>query len=201
MRLRLLVIGLFLMVVILGAFVVVLAGRPQPVQITIIPPEPTSTALPTATPPPIMVYVTGSVANPETTVSLPQGSRVSDALEAVGGVLDNADLERVNLAGILHDGDQIHVPALEEVALGLDEVDAEVGKDLLPTPSGGTVVYINTATQEELETLPGIGPAMAQRIIDYREANGPFHSLEDLDNVRGIGPATLENLAPLVSFD
>ncbi len=201
MRLRLLVIGLFLMVVILGAFVVVLAGRPQPVQITIIPPEPTSTALPTATPPPIMVYVTGSVANPETTVSLPQGSRVSDALEAVGGVLDNADLERVNLAGILHDGDQIHVPALDEVALGLDEVDTEVGKDLLPTPSGGTVVYINTATQEELETLPGIGPAMAQRIIDYREANGPFHSLEDLDNVRGIGPATLENLAPLVSFD
>ena len=176
MRLRLLVMGLFLLAVVLGAFVVVLAGRPQPVQITIIPPEPTTTPAPTATPLPIMVYVTGAVANPETTISLPQGSRVSDALAAVGGVLDNADLERVNLAGILHDGDQIHVPAYDQVALGLDEVDAEVGKDMLPTPSGGTVVYINTATQEELETLPGIGPATAQRIIEYREANGPFYN-------------------------
>jgi competence protein ComEA len=167
------------------------SGRPQPVEITIHPPEPTATPEPTHTPEPILVYITGEVNTPETTVTLPYGSRVSDALEAAGGLTDNADIERVNLAAIARDGDQIHVPTIGDDAIEL----------ALPTPSGGEVVYVNSATVEELSTLPGIGASTAQAIIDYRTENGSFSSLEDLDNVPGIGPSTLENIAELVSFE
>lgn len=172
--------------------VLLYSGRPQPVEITINPPEPTATPEPTHTPAPILVYVTGEVNNPETTITLPYGSRVSDAIEAAGGLTENADLERVNLAAIARDGDQIHVPAIG---------DDETGETALPTSSGGEIVYINSATLEELQTLPGIGATTAQAIIDYREENGPFTGLEDLDNVPGIGPSTLENIAELISFE
>jgi competence protein ComEA len=186
----------FIVVVILiiagGAMLI--AARPAPVQITINPPVPTPTDLPTATPAPVLVYITGAVAKPEQTITLPAGSRVQDALDAAGGALENADLTLVNLAAMLRDGDQIHVPALTE--------DAEsVTDEMLPTPSGGEIVYINTATLEELMTLPDIGESTAQRIIDYRTANGVFASLEDLDQVSGIGPATLEKIAALISFE
>lgn len=169
-----------------------LASRPAPVQITINPPEPTATPEPTETPAPILVYVTGEVAEPEQTVSLPFGSRVQDAVDAAGGFTDDANLEAVNLAGILRDGDQVHVPSINEEAVA--ELD-------LPTPSGGGVIYINSATQAELETLPGVGPALAARIIDYRDANGPFADMEALDAVSGIGPSMLENLEGLISFE
>jgi competence protein ComEA len=137
------------------------------------------------------VYVTGAVARPNTVYTLPVGSHVQDAVAAAGGAAANADISRVNMAGILRDGDQVHVPAMGEV-----NVNAP-----LPTKSGGTLVFINTATQEELETLPGIGPAMAQRIIDYRQTNGRISSFEDFDRIQGVGPALLENLQGLVSFD
>jgi competence protein ComEA len=134
------------------------------------------------------VYITGAVAQPEQLLTLLPSSRVSDAIEAAGGATDSADLERVNLAGILRDGDQIHVPAFEE------EVT-------LATPSGGGIVNVNTATAEELDTLPGIGPAVAERIIAYREANGPFADLAALDAVEGVGPALLEGIQELVVFE
>ena len=114
--------------------------------------------------------------------------RAAPSVDAAGGPLDNADLDRVNLAAVLRDGDQVHVPALDE--------------DLaLPTPNTGGVVRINSASAEELETLPGVGPTMAQRIIDFREETGPFTSMEDLDLVSGIGPAMLEQLEGLIEFD
>lgn len=186
-------------VVILSVIVVValvagagllIATQPDPVKITVNPPLPTATPPPSATPAPILVYVTGAVANPQTTLELPAGSRVQNALDAAGGVTDSADLERVNVAGILRDGDHVHVFAIGESASAL-----------VPTPGGGGLVYVNTATLEELTTLPGIGPAIAQRIIDYREANGPFVDLNALDAVSGIGAAMLDAIKDLVSFE
>ncbi len=112
-------------------------------------------------------------------------------MDAAGGMTKNANKTSVNLAATVRDGDQIHVMT-NEVSDGNIE---------LPTPSGGWRVHINTATQAELETLPGIGAATARRIIEYRELVGSFDSLADLDNVSGIGPATLENLKDLVAFD
>lgn len=179
---------LIVAVCIVGGIVLLLATRPQPVEIIIHPPAPTGTTQPTATPAPLAVYVTGAVAEPETLYSLPPGSRVSDAVNAAGGALPDADLERVNLAGFLHDGDQIHVPFAEEQAA-------------LPTPGGSGILNVNTATADELDTLPGIGPALAQAIVDYRDANGPFTSLDDLDAVSGVGPALLADLAALIVFE
>lgn len=181
-------------VLIVGGGAALLSTRPEPVQITINPPVPTATPLPTGTPEPILVYITGAVESPEQTLSLPYGSRVQDAIDAAGGFTDDADLERVNLADIARDGMQIHVP------VNVSETD-DTGDTALPTPSGGEVVYINSATAEDLETLPGIGPATAEAIISYRDENGPFADLDALDAVPGIGPSTLETLADLISFE
>lgn len=175
---------------IVGGGVLLLVTRPQPVQITINPRLPTATAEPTATPGPITVYITGAVQQPQTTLSLPFGSRVQEAVEAAGGLLDEADRDRVNMAQILRDGDQVHVPSLG----GENEV-------IVATPNSGGMVFINRATTEELETLPGVGPALAGRIITYRDENGPFTSLDDLDNVSGIGPSLLAEMEGLISFD
>ena len=182
-----------LFVAFLSVFAVVAAllwlSRPEPTSITILPPAPTATPMPTATPGPLQVYVTGEVANPQQTYNLPAGSRVADAINAAGGPTDNADQDRINLAGLLRDGDQIHLPAIDA-----DDVE-------LPTPMGGEKVRINSATQSELESLPGIGPVTAASIIEFREEAGGFAALDDLDAVPGIGPATLENLRDLVAFD
>jgi competence protein ComEA len=175
--------------IILGA-VLLWLNQPVPVQITINAPLPTASPAATATHEPILVYVTGAVNSPESTVSLAYGSRVQDAIEAAGGLTEDADLERVNLVGIVRDGDQVHVPGIGEEM-----------SEAIPTESGGGIVFINSATLEELMTLPNIGESTAQRIIDYRDTNGNFSSIDDLDNVDGIGPATLEELAPLISFE
>jgi competence protein ComEA len=197
---------LLVVVAIIVGGALLLFTRPQPVEITIIPPDPTATPLPTNTPSPITVYVTGAVANPETVVTIPSGGRVSDAIEAAGGLLDNADTVRVNLAGLLRDGDQVHVPFVGSVSTdagaGIVDNDAIVTDDLdLATPVGGVVININTATLEELTTLPGIGAVTAGAIISYREENGPFANLQALDDVAGIGTSTLEALADLVVFE
>lgn len=172
-----------------GGIFLLLVTRPEPVEITIHPPVPTGTPLPTSTPAPLTVYVTGAVASPETLHTLPPGSRVRDAIDAAGGTTDRADMSGVNLAAILHDGDQIHVPTLGQI------------ETALATPSGGQMIYINTATPEELESLPGIGPTLAQSILEYRQNNGSFANLEALDDVSGIGPNLLEQLEGLVSFE
>lgn len=176
-------------IAIVGGLVLLLMTRPTPVQITIIPPQPTATLEPTLTPAPVTVYITGAVNAPSTgTMTLPAGSRVEDALQAAGGAAANADLSKINLAAVLRDGDQVHVPTLGEIVA-------------IATPNTGGVIFINTANQAELETLPGVGPALAQRIIAYREANGRIANFEQLDLIEGIGPALLENLQELVSFE
>jgi competence protein ComEA len=171
---------------VIGGVVLLVTSRPAPVRITINPPAPT------ATPAPIEVYVTGAVGQPNALVALPAGSRVSDALAAAGGVVPDADLTRVNLAARLRDGDQVHVYRVGEAE--------RPGIASSPSSTGG-VIHINRATAEELETLPGIGAVLAQRIVDDREANGAFTSLADLERVSGIGAALLSELDSLIAFD
>ena len=186
-------VAAFLVLVILIALsgALLLRSRPEPIHITINPPLPTATPALTSTPLPILVYVTGEVARPGTQHFLPFGSRVLDAVTAAGGFTDLANKELVNLAGILRDGDQVHVQSIE--ANHLDGA--------LPTPSGGRLINVNTATLEELVMLPNIGPVTAQNIIDYREQVSLFSELADLDDVPGIGAATLAKLGELISFD
>ncbi len=183
------VLTIALIAAIIVGGVVVVSNRPQPVQIEIHPPPPSATPAPTSTSGPIVVYVTGAVAQRDSLHTLPPGSRVDDAIEAAGGLNPDADTTLVNLAAILRDGDQIYIPVREEPEV------------VLATPQGGAVVYINAATLEELETLPGVGTILAQAILDYREANGDFEGFEDLDQVDGIGPGLIEQWQSLVVFE
>lgn len=145
---------------------------------------------------PVVVHVSGAVERPGL-VELPAGARVDDAVQGAGGVTPEADLAAVNLARGLVDGEQIHVPEPGEsppVALG----DSDGGELAADGASGGAdsdgPIDLNTAGPRELEELSGVGPAIAQRIIDHREKNGPFRSVDDLLEVSGIGPATLEKI-------
>ncbi|ACQ79993.1 competence protein ComEA helix-hairpin-helix repeat protein [Beutenbergia cavernae DSM 12333] len=144
----------------------------------------------------VVVHVAGLVASPGV-VSLPPSSRVQDALEAAGGALPEADLAALNLARVLVDGEQVYVPAPGEAppagAGGAPGAPAAEGG------SDGGPVNLNTADLAALDTLPGIGPALAQRIVEWRTANGSFVDVEELTEVSGIGPATLERLRPLVT--
>lgn len=176
----------------------------------------------------VRVHVAGAVNNPGV-YTLPAQGRAVDAIAAASGAAADADLDRVNLAGSLSDGVQIYVPHRGETAApaqiqpnggtanagqgnganGAAQNGASQGgtqpqpaRTLTPAGSaqkGSTPVNINTATAEELQTLPRIGPAMAQRIIAWREAHGGFRSVDELDAVPGIGPSMLENLRPLVT--
>ena len=132
---------------------------------------------------PIMVYVTGAVVKPGL-YYLPQDSRINDAVQAAGGFLDNADKSFINLAGLVSDGEKVHVP---ELMPGLS-----IG-------GSGLLVNINFATQAELENLPGIGPTLAKRVIDYRNQYGFFNTVDELKNVPGIGEAVFEEIKDLVT--
>jgi len=160
--------------------------RPEPLEILVIPPPPTWTPPPSPTPGPLTVYVSGAVHQPRV-LNLPPGSRVQDAIASAGGPLASADLDRVNLAGELRDGMQVHV-ALRGAS-----------SPLLAT--GDPLLDINRATAEELQGLPGVGPVLAQRIIAWREAQGSFSTLADLDDVTGVGPSLLRQLEGLLRFD
>jgi competence protein ComEA len=159
------------------------------------PAEPTATP-PTATPPPagtVVVSVVGLVAVPGL-VTLPAGSRVADALDAAGGLLPEADPASVNAAAVLSDGQQIAIGVPGAVAPG---VDAAAGDPIAATAGGG-LLDLNAATAGDLDALPGIGPVLAQRIVDHRTAHGPFTSVDQLDDVSGIGPAIFAALAERV---
>lgn len=142
----------------------------------------------------VVAHVVGAVREPGL-VELPSGARIADAVEAAGGPTSEADLSGVNLARPVTDGEQIHVPRPGETpeAAGGAAAEAPGGA---PDPGSGATVDLNTADAATLETLPGIGPALARRIIDWRTANGPFASVDELDDVSGIGPAVLEQIRP-----
>lgn len=139
----------------------------------------------------ITVYVTGAVQQPGV-VSVAAGARTADAVNACGGLLPQADAEKVNMAQPLKDGQQIRVP--EKKAAGAASGSAAVGKE-----EDGRV-NLNTADAKTLDTLPGVGPATAQKIIDYRESEGGFQSPEDLMKIKGIGQAKYEKLKDKVTI-
>ena len=167
-----------ILVVIVGAaFVRSLTPAPAPLPV----PEALSAQSDSSEDNAIVVHVVGAVVAPGV-VSLPESSRVQDALEHAGGPLEDAELSGVNLARVVFDGEQIVVPRRGDPPASLPGVDAGP-------------VRLSEADQATLETLPRIGPATAERIIAWREEHGPFRSLEDLLAISGIGPATLESLA------
>ncbi len=182
------IFGLILIAIVAG-IVVLLSVRPAPTVITIIPPGPTATLHP------LRVYVTGAVAKPQT-YDLPQGSRIEDAIKAAGGANTDADLKTINLAQVLTDGQKIDIPAQ-----GANVVAADTGSKDQHTATPDGPVHINTATLDELQRLPGVGPVMAQKIIDYRNQFGPFLSMDDLDNVPGIGAAKIKEWEGKIVFD
>ena len=134
----------------------------------------------------VVVYVSGAVASPGV-LSLPSTSRVIDAITAAGGATPDADLESINLARILVDGEQIRVGVVGESPTS---ASAGTGTD------AQACVRLATATETELQTLPGIGPALAQRIISYRSTHPRLTSVEELDDVPGIGPSLIEKIRP-----
>lgn len=152
----------------------------------------------------LVVHVAGAVTAPGVQ-RLPAGSRVVDAVEAAGGAALDADPARVNLAAPLEDGQQVYVPRLGEVgggagpSVGAGGGGAGDGADPAAPAGADAVVNLNTAGVDELDALPGVGPAIAQAIVDYRDENGPFGSVDQLVEVRGIGEAKLEDLRDRVA--
>lgn len=149
--------------------------------------------------PRLLVHVLGEVEQPGV-YELAAESRVVDAVSAAGGFTERADTGSMNLARKLTDGEQVYVTAVGETRPPAADTPVEGGSGSgAGGGSGGGLVNLNTATAAELETLPRIGPAMAQRILDYRTANGPFTSVDELTDVPGIGEATLDGLRELVT--
>lgn len=167
--------------------VALLAYRQPPVSITIVPPAPTTT------PGPLSVYVTGAVAAPGALLTLPPGSRVMEAISAAGGFSPDADRSALNVARLLRDGEQIHIPSVN--------APPQAAGPISPAAAMASALNVNIATAEQLQVLPDVGPSLAEAIIEYREQHGPFASLEDLDQVSGVGPARLEAWRDLIRFE
>ena len=149
----------------------------------------------------IWVQVAGAVNVPGVYRLLP-GSRVFEAVAAAGDFREDADEQAVALAAQLFDGCRVYVPRLGETVpggvVGPAESSAGLSGDVAGGGATGGLVSLNSASTEELDTLPGIGPSLAQQIVSYREAQGPFRSIDQLTEVPGIGPAKLELIRPLV---
>ena len=167
---------------------------------------------PTPTPKPeIAVHVAGAVKVPGV-YYLATGARIHEAIEKAGGTTDRADVHSLNLAAIIRDGQQIDVPEIHQISdvrqntpiySTVEDPVIPISPDRSvppqpsvqkPAPSDGSRININTATSQELQTLRGIGPALAQRIVEYRQTSGGFSTVNDLTNVKGIGPKTLEKI-------
>lgn len=157
----------------------------------------------------IYVYVAGEVNN-KGVVILNEGSRIIDAIESAGGTTDNADISKINLAYILEDGTKVNIPSKEELRRNegfkhiINGADESGDGEYLSENNDGikskennkknSMVNINIASQTELETLPGIGPSLALKIINYRNENGKFKTVDDIKNVSGIGENKFKEL-------
>jgi len=183
---RLFLFGLLTGLIASAVILIVARGSPgRPVEL-----------LPSPDPPGVQVFVSGAV-RATGVHQLPADSLVRDALQAAGGTLPQADLESLNLAEQLNAGDEIQVRSRSTPLPPLLPGQSPAATAPLPNH----LIHINTANLAELDTLLGSGSALAQRIIDAREAHGPFARLEDLSRVSGIGPAVLERIRNLVTVE
>jgi len=220
------IIVLLLIIGAIGATVVMLQQQSTAEELTLDEPTPEPTpepsaesvitetvpAIATQTPAPIVVFVSGEVHAPGV-YTLPPQSRIVDAIQAAGGATENAALDALNQATLLSDGVQIHMSAEGEAPLPQAPAPAPApasesaagaaagGTFSAPATSGDSLVRINHADSSSLQTLPGIGPAFADRIIEYRNTNGPFASLQQLKEVKGIGDKLIEKIQYLIVID
>lgn len=153
----------------------------------------------------VIIHITGSVKNPGI-VKLKEGSRIEDAIESAGGLTENADITKVNLAYVVEDGTKIKIPSASEEDIGEEDIiDSKSGDNIIieenavPSNNSTQTININKATEKEFETLPGIGPSLASKIIEYRNQNGKFESIEDIKNVNGIGDNKYEKIKDLIT--
>lgn len=182
--------------------------RPDPRPVS-VPSDPVATPEPAS----VVVYISGAVAHPDVYV-LPHDARVKDVVVAAGGLAADADNERINLAALIYDAQHIHVPQVRPVTEPqiISVIDSESQADMLPSSGDSAypdavanvqrqnrLINLNTAGPAELEELTGIGPALAQRIIDHRNTNGPFTSIDELPQVKGIGPVVFERIRDQVT--
>jgi competence protein ComEA len=189
----LLVGALLLLLLVLGGHVLLRAGTAAPpIPDPIVPAAPAAKRAGGSV---LVVHVVGAVRRPGL-FRLRQGSRIADAVARAGGATRRADLELINLAAPLADGEQVVVPRRGPggAAVGVPGAAGTAGAAV---PSGP--VHLNTATLEQLDALPGVGPVTAQKILDYRTKHGAFASVDELDAVSGIGPARLDTLRDLVA--
>lgn len=147
----------------------------------------------------VFVHVVGAVKRPGV-VELASNSRVRDALEAAGGATDQAAVSGVNLARIVTDGEQLRIPTHDEfVQMSASTQDSPNSSLDATLPNGSSLINLNVASSGDLESLPGIGPALARRIVDWRSSNGGFKTVDDLDSVSGIGEKLLDQIRELVT--
>lgn len=169
--------------------------------VTTVPVAATDTTTTTTAPAAVVIHVAGAVVRPGV-VSLPSGARVVDAIDAAGGAVPEADLDRLNLAALLADGQRVLVarvgdpPTLADASAGVTGGDPSAPG---AAPGSTGLVNLNTATQAELEALPGIGPTLAQSIVAERDRRGGFTSVGQLRQVRGIGDKRFADLRDLVT--
>jgi competence protein ComEA len=146
----------------------------------------------------LRVHVVGQVRRPGV-VSVPAGARVEDAVTAAGGATSRADLAAIDLARPVVDGEQIYLPRPGEAPHVVEgPAGGSPGSTAAGAPSSGAPLDLNTATLEQFDTLPGVGPVLAQRMLDWRQQHGRYTQVDDLGEVQGIGDATLAKLRPLV---
>ena len=147
------------------------------------------------------VHITGEVKK-SGVVKIKEGSRIEDIIEAAGGLTENADITNVNLAFVVEDGMKIRIPSVNEEKTDEDYITEDSGKGVIMTDentsTSSSVININTASESELEQLPGIGPSISSRIIEYRNKNGKFKSIEDIKNVTGVGDSKFEKIKDLI---
>jgi len=155
---------------------------------------------PAPTPEPLRIHVAGAIVRPGV-YELPEDSRVLDAVEAAGGFVVEADKNALNLAAPVEDGERLDIPYVAGYVPSEEEGFAVISEGTPSPLAGEDLVDINTASLDELDKLPGIGPTTAQKIIDYREENGPFARIEDIVNVPGIGMPTFEEIKDLITVE